>query len=641
MIVGLISFLPAHAQEQVVDLSATDFSQSDLYPLGGRWEFYWNQLLTPQDFATQQIPTTTLAVPYGWSRGNGYPARGVATYRLRVKLPPHNNGLALYFSMVNSAARIWINGEKVAESGVVSADENRYQARLGNTIVEIPTNSSSVEIVVQAANFTYFNGGISGIPQIGKIGVLLARLNKAQGVENFFAGSLVAMFIYQLILFFLFKRGKPYLWLSLICLGVALRAMIVHGGSFLLPNLFPSVSLEVWKKIEFGSVYSIAAFFPLYVFHLFREVAPKWPIRIFVAIASLLCLAVVLLPQYQYGELLDVSHGTLLLGFVYAVYTITRAWKNGSKDAKVILFGVLASFPFILIEIVKNSILFPLNVQFMYMVEVGVLVFLLFQVYLLANHFAASYFNLEQLNLNLERIVEERSGELITANRVKDRLLSVISHDIKSPLNSLKGILNIFNKGSISQEEFKNYARKIEDDLSKTSLLVDNMLYWTASQLKGTTIKKERFNLGDLIEENVELFHSMASNKRIVLKNELTDEHVIYFDRDVLNLVLRNMIANAIKFSHEGDEVQIHSTTSGNTTLVQVIDYGIGMTNETMRSVQHSFSVKSKSGTNDEKGTGLGLAFCRDYLLKAGGEIKMDSTPGKGSTFTIVIPESV
>src|SRR6185369_15506185 len=156
--------------------------------------------------------------------------------------------------------------------------------------------------------------------------------NRINGVENFFAGSLMALFVYQLILYFLYHRGKPYLWLGLICLGVALRALIVHGGSFLLPNLFPQVEWEYWKKIEFGSVYAISALFPLYVYHLFSDQAPKWPVWIFVGVGVVLCATVMVTPQYVYGRLLEVCHGILLLAFIYAVYSIRRAWKAGSSD---------------------------------------------------------------------------------------------------------------------------------------------------------------------------------------------------------------------------------------------------------------------------------------------------------------------
>lgn len=634
----LFFLVPVFAQNQAIDLTKIDFSHPGLHSISGNWEFYWNKLLSPQDFIIRPSGGETMNVPGEWNRQSQYPARGYATYRVRLKLSNHFSGLAIYFPINNSATKIWVNGKTAAETGNVNIDEELYSAKLGATVVEVPADSSEVDLVVQVVNFTYFRGGISGTPLIGKISSLLTKLNQAQGIENFFAGSLIAMWIYQLILYFMFHRGRPYLWLSFICLGVALRALIVHGGSFLLPNLFPFVSWEIWKKIEFGSVYAMASFFPLYIFHLFEEDAPKWPIKFFVGTSSLLCLAVLVTPQYIYGQLLEVSHIALLFSFIYAIYSVRKAWKNGSKDASTIFLGVIVSFPFILIEILKNSMLSPLHIKFMYLVEMGVLVFLLFQVYLLANHFANSYKNLELLNLNLEKMVEERSGQLITANRVKDRLLSVMSHDIKSPLNSLRGILTIYNNGAINSEEFKSYSKRIEDDLSKTSMLVDNILYWTASQLKGLEVKSEKFDLKDLLEENIGLFQTIASNKKLAIKSDLTQNHIINFDKNILNLAVRNLISNAIKFSHEGGEIIIHSGQTTNTTIIQVIDYGIGMSNEVVKSLEETQSTQSTAGTHEEKGTGLGISFCREYLQMAGGELKIDSILRKGSTFTISIP---
>ena len=230
-------------------------------------------------------------------------------------------------------------------------------------MLALPANVKAIEILIQVANFTYNIGGIGSAPLLHKTTLLYTYVNTSNGIENFFAGSLIAMFIYQLILYLLFHRGKPFLWLALICLGVAVRALIVHGGSFLLPNLFPTVDWTYWKKIEFGSVYAIVALFPLYVYHLFPEHAPKKPIAFFIGISSLLCLAVIITPNYIYGNLLDVCHAGLLLAFIYAVYSISRAWKSGNADAKIILFGVLAAFPFILAEILKNTLLYSINIQ--------------------------------------------------------------------------------------------------------------------------------------------------------------------------------------------------------------------------------------------------------------------------------------
>ena len=616
------------------DLSRYNIDNGRPFELSGKWEFYWNRLLSPDDFKSDQKPEW-IYVPGSWHRQGNYTVKGYATYRLKLFLPETQNSLAIYIPIINSSAKVWVNGALVEQTGIVHSSPELYEPKLSATIISIPENVRDVEIIIQVANYAYFSGGIAGIPVLDKSSTIFAKVGKLNGIENIFAGSLIAMCIYQLILFFLYHRGKPYLWLALICLGVALRALITHRGSFLLPNLYPGVSWEVWKKIEFGSVYLIVALFPLYVYHLFQEHAPKKPIIFFVGIAALLCLAVIFTPQYTYGKLLDVAHIALLLAFAYAVYSIIRAWRAGNEDARIILFGVLASFPFTLAEILKNTALFPFNINFIYLVEMGLLVFLVFQVYLLANHYAKSYKNLETLNQNLEKIVDERTTELRTANTVKDRLLSVISHDIKSPLNSLQGILQIFNNDAISKDEFSKYAQLIESDLSKTSMLVDNILYWTASQLKGVQVKTEVFDLNLLLEENIQLFQTIASNKKITLTHNAPQKLMIRSDRNILNLVLRNLISNAIKFSFEGGIIEIQVRNAEDSLFIMVRDHGMGMDEFTVQSLLEPELTVSKQGTENEKGTGLGLALCREYLEKAGGQLTVESKQGKGSSFNI------
>jgi signal transduction histidine kinase len=636
-LLAFISFYVA-AQQTIngrADLSQHNF-ESKPANLSGTWEFYWNELLTPKDFSTEK-KSTFIKVPGSWSRQGNYNVLGCATYRVTLMLPENQNNLSLYLPIINSAAKVWVNGNLVEETGKVSCDPEQYKARLIGTMVSLPSNVRNVEVVIQAANHSYFSAGIGASPIVDKATALYSSMNRSNGIENFFTGSLIAMFIYQLILYFLYDRGKPYLYLGLICLGVALRAMIVHGGSFLLPNIFPSVDWEYWKKIEFGSVYAIVSLFPLYVYYLFNDHAPRKPIQFFVIISVVLCLTVVATPQHIYGKLLDVSHVSLLLAFIYAVYTIGIAWRAGNRDAKIIMLGVVCSFPFILAEILKNTKFFPLNIHFMYLVELGVLVFLLFQVYLLANHYAKAYRNLAHLNQNLEKIVAERSGELITANTVKDKLLSVVSHDIKSPLNSLRSVLHVYNKGVISKEEFDTFTKHLEDDLGKTSMLVENLLYWTASQLKGIEVRNELFELYGLIEENVQLFNTIASNKKITLKHNVERHLSANTDRNILNLVLRNVISNAIKFSFEGSVINVHADVAHGILKIEVEDKGVGMDQSTIDKLFSPELTLSSKGTSNEKGTGLGLALCHDYIVKAGGQLIVESTKGEGSKFIIIL----
>ena len=182
------------------------------------------------------------------------------------------------------------------------------------------------------------------------------------------------------------------------------------------------------------------------------------------------------------------------------------------------------------------------------------------------------------MNVQLEQQVQARTEELSSTNRVKDRLLSVMSHDIKSPLNSLRGILSIYNKGKIEQSEFNYYFKRIEGDLSRTSLLVENILYWKAAQLKGVKVSHENFELNLLLKENVDLFQTIAFNKSVTIRVKPVEEKTIRFDRSILNLTLRNLLANAIKFSHKGGTIWIGYEEQGDCASIHVQDEGVGMT---------------------------------------------------------------
>ncbi|HEY0741616.1 MAG TPA: sensor histidine kinase [Chryseosolibacter sp.] len=630
----LTSLLVVNTSAQVVKRGVADLSEfksnADFANLGGEWEFYWNQLLTPEEIGKAK-DVAHINVPGSWHRQGDYTVKGFATLRARILLPENQSGLAVLFPVISSAARIYINGTLVVETGVVAETEEAYEPALRSTMVPLPKNTKEVEVIVQIANFSYFSSGIAYTPQLGKATDVLAQSGRTNGVENFFAGALIAMCIYQVIMFFLYQRGKSYLWLSLICLGVALRALTVHGGSFLLPNLFPSVDWEIWKKLEFGSVYGIVALFPLYVHALFREHAPRKPLILLLVVAGFLLLAVMFTRQYVYGQLLDVAHVALLFCFIYAVYSIASAWRSGNRDARVILFGVLASFPFIFMEILQNTKLRPVNFGLSYLVEIGVLTFLIFQVYLLANHYAQAYSNLENL-------VEERTNELTTANTVKDRLLSVVSHDIKSPLNSLRAILQMYNSKAISKDEFDHFSKHLEDDLNTTTILVENILYWTASQLKGVQLREESFDLHGVVEENVRLFKTAASRKNISLSHNTPRNTIITSDKNIVNLVIRNLLANALKFSYENGTIQIVLERHETYLLIRVRDTGVGMDKSTVDALSQPAAAISTIGTQDEKGTGLGISLCKEYLERAHGELLIESTKGHGSTFSIKLP---
>jgi two-component system, sensor histidine kinase and response regulator len=198
--------------------------------------------------------------------------------------------------------------------------------------------------------------------------------------------------------------------------------------------------------------------------------------------------------------------------------------------------------------------------------------------------------------------------------------------------------LQLYNSGAISKDEFNHFSQHLEDDLNKTTILVENILYWTASQLKGVQLREESFDVYALIEENVKLFSTIASSKKIALSHTTPKNLIITSDRNILNLVLRNLVSNAIKFSFEGGIIKISTERTEAELKIHVQDNGTGMDEETILGFTEPEKTVSTTGTKNEKGTGLGLALCKEYLTTAGGQLLIQSVKGHGSTFTIQLP---
>jgi len=619
-------FLSSAYGQVVLDFSEHDFADGKC-TLSGQWEFYWDQLLSPDDLKRGALSGDLLHVPSSWNQDGKYSNLGKGTYRVKITLPEGNKAdLSFYFPPVRCAARVWVNGVLKDSIGIVGNREN-YHSRISGLLLSVP-GEKAVELVVQVSNYDYLRGGLVSEVWLGRTSEIQHEINIKSGLDTIFAGSLLAMFVYLAIMFLLYRRGYSFLFLALICLCVALRTVVIDSGSVLLPQMFPSSGWAIWKKIEFFSVYGIVALFPLYVSSVFPTVSRKKIDWIFITLASALCAVVIITPHYIYGLLLDVAHLGLLAGFAYAVWVISRGLKQKLQDARILLTGVMAAFPFIFLEIIKNSSLLNVQLPFTYLVEFGVLTFLLFQVYVLGNHYAKAYHSLEKL-------VDERTLELSQANKIKDKLLSIISHDIKGPFNSLRGILNLFNQGFIKGEELGPIMKKIESQMGITNLLIENVLLWVRSQMAGVTISVEPVLLSNLVNEHLSLYETTAAGKKIQLVNEIDNELSVNADKHVLSLALRNLISNAIKYSFENGKIRISAHKIDGHVSLSISDNGTGMSESTLTRLLQQEALTSELGTGNEMGTGLGLMVSREYLLKMGSDLTVESTVGKGSTFRI------
>ena len=242
------------------------------------------------------------------------------------------------------------------------------------------------------------------------------------------------------------------------------------------------------------------------------------------------------------------------------------------------------------------------------------------------------------LLLRHQQEMETRSEELERLNQVKDKFFSIISHDLRSPINALAGLLDLLDKGAVKPEELSRHIHELKSRFSHTRTLLNNLLDWTLLQMDKLSLQPTRIDLRRLVDENIQLLGSVP-NKQIKLDNQIAENTIGYADSNTVNLVLRNLMTNAIKFTNDGGEVVIKAHEQDEEWLITVEDNGVGMTEDVLKILFDKTAPYTTRGTANEKGTGLGLILCKEFVEKNGGRIDVVSVEGQGSKFTFTIPK--
>ncbi|WP_071146857.1 hybrid sensor histidine kinase/response regulator [Bacteroides ihuae] len=266
------------------------------------------------------------------------------------------------------------------------------------------------------------------------------------------------------------------------------------------------------------------------------------------------------------------------------------------------------------------------------------------------NDFISKPFNKEELIIRIthqislvaaNRIILAQTEELQKTIMGRDKLYSVIAHDLRSPVGSIKMVLNMLilnlpsSKIGDEMYELLTIANQTTEDVFS---LLDNLLKWTKSQIGRMKVVYQDIDLIQLAEGVVEVFAMVAAAKKITIRTEVPEKIVVYGDTDMMKTVVRNFLSNAIKFSNMGAEILLSVEIKGDMAVVNVKDYGCGIDEESQKKLLHTDTHFSTFGTNNEEGSGLGLLLCKDFVQKNGGELYFVSTKGQGSTFSFSVP---
>jgi len=235
----------------------------------------------------------------------------------------------------------------------------------------------------------------------------------------------------------------------------------------------------------------------------------------------------------------------------------------------------------------------------------------------------------------IEEALRESEAKLRELNAQKDKFFSIIAHDLKSPFNAIMGFSELLID-QIKEKDYQGidkYAKIIEQSSQRAVDLLMNLLEWSRAQTGRMEYNPENFDLVDLIEENKMLFDVIAGQKAIKIKKVIPHEIPVFADKPMISTVIRNLISNAIKFTRQGGEIKVSAQKRSKEILVSVSDNGIGIAPERLEKLFRIDESDSTSVTNNEKGTGLGLILCKEFVKNHGGKIWAESEQGKGSVF--------
>ncbi|MGD2086579.1 MAG: hybrid sensor histidine kinase/response regulator [Candidatus Aminicenantes bacterium] len=247
---------------------------------------------------------------------------------------------------------------------------------------------------------------------------------------------------------------------------------------------------------------------------------------------------------------------------------------------------------------------------------------------------------LARVKTHLElKFSREELSDLVIA---RDKFFSIIAHDLRNPLQNLILTSELLRHSfdSLDEEEIKQYIQRFNDNANQMSTLLETLLDWSRVQRGTMELNREKINLAALAAENIALLKENALKKNITVSCQIQNHTYAFADKNMMGTVIRNLVSNAVKFTHPGGEVKItanHASTD-NFIEITVSDNGVGIKEEDIPGLFRIDVYKKTRGTANEKGTGLGLILCKEFIEKNNGSIKVVSTPGQGSDFTFTLP---
>ncbi|WP_183192463.1 ATP-binding protein [Brevibacillus fluminis] len=656
----------------VIDATGFDFSQNEMVSLDGEWEFFWNRLLAPIDFRQSVVtPPTYERVPSQWNayQSGGHPLsnQGYATYRVRIQIKDsdRNRQLALYMPSVATSYILWINGKELARNGVVALQADDMKPMNYPKVVTFQSEKTTVELVIQVANFVQRKGGLWQSIKLGSAESVLYQRDKHVAYEMVITGSLFIMAIYHFMIFLLQRREWAAFYFGVLCLMIGMRNLLL--GETLAIRFFPGLTWDLAVRGEYISVMISLICLILFVHAQYPRETNRH-VRIVaiwmcagVLVATLLTKPLLFTQLHIFIQLLTV--GSLCM--IFCAYVLAAIRKRSGS----VLNGI--GLAFFIVSILDDFFYYFLNQTWLpeNMIPLGLLLFMVTQMMNFSVKFARLFRNVADLSMELksanellEQKVKQRTEALELANldlekanaelsqmeESRRRLLSNISHELGTPLTSIQGYVKGMIDGIVPSGDQK-YLKLIHDKTLLLGRIIRDLFELTKLEARQIQFDFREVEIHALLDTLCAKYELDVEKHGLRLIRELPAQHVtahqtvVNVDPMRFEQVFANLLVNAQKFTPADGIIRVElrvetESASAGVAVVTVSDTGSGIAKEELPFLFDRFFKAAESRKTKSDGVGLGLAIVKEIIQYHQGQISVDSAPGEGTSFIIRLP---